>query len=478
MRRIPLVPVALALIAGVAVGHLVALSLVAWALLLAIAAIATGLILLFFRQKAYSFLFVTLMLTVFALGALRCHMGDPRFDHRYWTSYASEKSSFLTLRLKESPIPRERSWKVLAEVEEIDNQRCTGPLRLYLRKDSTAATLRYGDRLLAHGYPDRERGSLYVTSDHYLLVSRDSTSLRAHSEALRMSLLRRMQSGPLEHRYRGVAEAMTLGWRGDLEKDLQAQFRDAGIMHLLCVSGLHVGLLAAIVGGLMAWAGKERRGRILRGSVQLLALWTFALLTGLAPATVRAALMFSMFIINNMLGRRTDSLNLLAFAAIVMLMIDPLLLFDTGWQLSFSAVAGILLARPAIRLHRNILWQASIVSLAATLATLPIALASFHQFQPYFLIANIIIVPAAGILLACSILYMALPCTFTAFLAHWPLWFCDRLTNGISNLPGAVITTDNLSPWQLTLLTACIIILMITIYIWLNRYWQKQETIQ
>lgn len=253
-------------------------------------------------------------------------------------------------------------------MEEINNHPCRGELILYLRKDSTAASLRYGDRLLAHGYVDSERKSLYVTSDHYIIVSHDSTSLRARSEALRMKLLERMQSGPLEHRYRGVAEAMTLGWRGDLEPGINAQFRDAGIMHLLCVSGLHIGLLAAIVGGLLFWIGKECRGRLIRGSVQLLALWSFALLTGLSPATVRAALMFSLFIFSNMLGRRTDTLNLLAAAAIAMLMVNPMLLFNTGWQLSFSAVLGILLMRPLINFHRNILWQAAIVSLSATLS--------------------------------------------------------------------------------------------------------------
>ena len=469
----------IAIIAGVAVAHLsTGVPLALWAALLVAMALSTGVFMLFFKEKFYPVLFATLTLTFVALGALRCQLSDPRFDSNHWTAGipAGEESrpSFMTLRLKEGPLPRERSWKALAEVEDFDNQHCTGTLRLYLRKDRTAATLRYGDRLLAHGYPDRERGSLYVTSDHYLLLSRDSTSLRARCETLRMKLLERMQAGSLEHRSRGVAEAMTLGWRGDLEPDLQAQFRDAGIMHLLCVSGLHVGLLAAMVGWLLVWLGKERRGRIVRGAVQLSVIWTFALLTGLSPATVRAGLMFSLFVINNMLGRRTASLNLLAAAAIVMLMADPMLLFDTGWQLSFSAVAGILMARPAIALHRNILWQAALVSLAATLATLPITLGTFHQFQPYFLIANIVIVPAASVLLACSLLYMALPCAATAFLVHWPTWFCDRLTAGISRLPGAVVSGLDPNPWQLALMSACIIIILITINIGLNRHQKNQ----
>lgn len=395
-------------------------------------------------------------------------------DTRHW-SHLVQQPSFLTLCLTESPVPRERSWKATAEVLTVDSREARGTLRLYLRKDSTAATLRYGDTLTLHGYADTLHGTLYVTSDHYLITGRDSTSLRAHCEALRMKTLHRMQHGPLEHRHAGVAEAMTLGWRGDLEPDLYSQFRDAGIMHLLCVSGLHVGLLAAMVGWLLLWLGEERRGRIIRGSLQLVALWGFALLTGWAPATVRAALMFSLFVVSHMMGRRTDSLNLLALAAIVMLAADPQLLFDTGWQLSFSAVAGILLARPAIRLFHNPFWQAAVVSLAATMATLPVTLTTFHTFQPYFLISNIIIVPLAAFILALSLLYMLLPCPLFASPLWWLLECSDRLTGAISRLPGASLNNIEISPLGTTLLVAVIFLLLVTINIGLRRYKERKS---
>lgn len=465
---------AMAMVAGIAVCHLSNIhSLYLWISLLAVTAIMFGLSMLFGKSRRTLIFTITLIFTFFFIGALRCHLDDSRHDSRHWTHAAtlSEKhSSYLTLKIKETPVPRERSWKAMTEVTSIDNRPTRGELRLYLRKDSTAATLRYGDCLLAHGYADRERGMLYITSDHYLVINRDSTSLRARCEALRMKLLRRMQEGPLEPRYSGIAAMLTLGWRGDLEPDIHAQFRDAGIMHLLCVSGLHVGLLAALIGGLLFFVGKDRRGRIIRGSIQLITIWTFVALSGLSPATVRAALMFSLFIVSRMMGRRTDALNLLAAAAIAMLAVDPMLLFNIGWQLSFSAVAGILLMRPALSLHRNILWQATIVSLAATLSTLPVTLTTFHQFYPYFLIANIVIIPIAAFILGFSLIYLALPCGLTAFLVKWPLWFCDWLTAGISRLPGAVITNIEPSPWLIALLSMAIIFIFITINIGLLRY--------
>lgn len=341
--------------------------------------------------------------------------------------------AFLDVRLTETPTPREKSWRAKGIVKR------GGEITLFFRKDSTAATLRYGDRLLIHGYPDTGRRTLYTTSDHYLVYAHDSTSLHARSERLRLRLLHRMQDGPLDARQAGVAEALTLGWRGGLSAETQASFRDAGIAHLLAVSGLHVGLLAAVVGRLLLWLGKERRGRLVRGSIQLVTIWLFALLTGMAPSTLRAALMFSFFVVADITVRRTPGLNLLAAAAIITLVANPLIIKNISWQLSYSAVAGILLARPAITAFRNRLWQLAAVSTFATLATLPVVATTFHRLPVYFLVANIVIVPLAGVMLFLSLTYMAIPCTLTAWPLHWLITFTEGLTSWVASLPGAVV---------------------------------------
>lgn len=279
--------------------------------------------------------------------------------------------------------------------------------------------------------------------------------LKQHSETLRIHLLHRMQSGPLQDG--GVAEALALGWKRNVDRATKAHYRDAGLAHLLAVSGLHVGLLAAMVGGLFWWTGRERRGRVVRGSLQLVAVWGFAFITGLAPSTLRAALMFSMFIINDMVARRVVPLNLLALAAIVMLLADPLLLFDVGWQLSFSAVAGILLAQPAIQALRTPMGQAAAVSVAATLATMPVVVATFHRLPLYFLVANVVVVPAAGVILGLSLLYMLLPCGVTAWPLELLLRGVDALTAWVSSLPGAVAEDINL-PAPLLLALALVVV--------------------
>ena len=266
-----------------------------------------------------------------------------------------------------------------------------------------------------------------------------------------------------------VAEALALGWKGGIGRDTRAHYRDAGLAHLLAVSGLHVGLLAAMVGAAFFWTGRERRGRVVRGGAQLAAVWLFALVTGLAPSTLRAALMFSMFIVNSMAARRVVPLNLLALAAIVMLCADPLLLYDVGWQLSFSAVAGILLAQPAISALRTPVGQAAAVSTAATLATMPVVVATFHRLPLYFLVANVVVVPAAGVILGLSLLYMLLPCAVTA----WPLGLLlkgvDALTAWVGSLPYAVAEDIHLSTPLLLALTVVVVVMLLLPQVLLRR---------
>lgn len=465
IRRAPLLPMALALMGGIACQHwLSCLPTAAWWWLLAATAAAVG-VTLVIRRRLDSYLpLVALMLCVLAVGGTLGRRHDPLYNSRDWSHSVGEQErpEYISLRLVSTPVPRERIYMAKAEVLSVGNKTTEGATRVYFKKEPASGQLRYGDCLLLHTYLGGERGTIYTTSDHYIITHRDSTSLRARSEALRMRLLRRMRRGPLSADETAVAAAMTLGWRADLDAGTRSAFRDAGIAHMLAVSGLHVGIVAWILGMLCFFIPKERKGRMARGMVQLVGVWLFALLTGMAPSTMRAALMFSLFIVSNILARRTPKLNLLAATAMVTLAARPMLLFDVGWQLSYAAVAGILLARPVITLWRNRLWQAAAVSASATLATLPVSLAVFHRVQPYFLIANVIIVPLAGVILAVSMAYIAVPCGLTAWLLHLPLVGVGWLTRLVSSLPWASVEVASPQPWLIVLLAAMVVAMLVS----------------
>lgn len=463
MRRTPLLPVALALMTGIATQHwLPSMPTTAGWWCVAITAVAVGLVLTLKRRLDSYLTIAALLLCIAAIGGTLGRRHDPQHNPAHWSQHtaAVERQEFVGLRITTTPIPREKSYMAKAEVTSIGGKHTEGSIRIYFKKEPASERLRYGDRLTAHTYIGGDRQSIYTTSDHYIITERDSISLRARSEALRMRLLSRMQHGPLPSKEAGIAEAMTLGWKADLDKTTQTAFRDAGIAHLLAVSGLHVGLVAAMLGAFCFFIPKERKGRVVRGVVQLAGVWTFALITGMAPSTMRAALMFSLFIVSNIMARRTPKLNLLAATAIITLTAQPMLLFDVGWQLSYTAVAGILLARPVISLWHNWIWQATAVSASATLATLPVTLSTFNRLQPYFLIANILIVPMSGVVLALSLAYMALPCGITAWLLHWPLAAIGWLTEQVSSLPWASVEVATPQAWLTVLLSTIVMALL------------------
>lgn len=456
---------ALAMMGGIACQHwLSSLPTAAWLWLLAATAAMVG-VMLVIRRRLDSYLpLVALMLCVFAVGGTLGRRHDPLYNSCDWSHSIGEQErpEYIALRLVSTPVPRERSYMAKAEVLSVGNKTTEGTTRVYFKKEPASEWLRYGDGLLLHTYLGGEQRSIYTTSGHYIITHRDSTSLRARSEALRLRLLRRIQRGPLPAEESAIAAAMTLGWKANLDPETHAAFRDAGIAHLLAVSGLHVGLVAMMMGMLCFFVPKDSKGRVVRGAVQLAGVWAFALLSGMAPSTMRAALMFSLFIVSNILARRTPKLNLLAATAILTLAARPMLLFDVGWQLSYAAVAGILLARPVIMLYRNWLWQSAAVSASATLATLPVTLAVFHRLQPYFLIANVVIVPLSGVILALSLAYMAVPCGLTAWLLHWPLAGMGWLTRLVSSLPWASVEVAAPRPWLIFLLSALVIAMLLS----------------
>ena len=343
----------------------------------------------------------------------------------------------LVVRLADTPHPSTRSLKVPAEVEAYADS--TGPhatrgrIMLFLQPSASADSLRYGDRLCLHARlsrPNGERnphqfdyrrylrnkGILWQcwadsNSWHPLQTDAPPKGLTAWAKATQRRLVEQLRRTALTPAQQGIAEALLLGWRDDLDLDTWRQFRYAGITHLLCVSGLHVGIVAWLAGLLLLPLGRRRWARTLRGTVQMAVVWLFVCITGMAPSTLRAGVMFSFLLLGDIGARRGTSLNNLCTSAALLLLVQPGLLFDVGFQFSYSAVLGIMALRvplerllpipdrgPAWWLPRKV-WEYVCLSTAAQLGALPLVLYHFHQFPTWFLVANVTVVPFAALLL-------------------------------------------------------------------------------
>lgn len=214
---------------------------------------------------------------------------------------------------------------------------------------------------------------------------------------------------------RALLIAMITGDKSDLSPSIKSDFSSAGIMHLLAVSGLHVGLVGWLPLLLLQRCGQMFWLKTTTGIVGLLIVWIFAIFTGLAPSAFRAALMFTLVAVAIYFQLRTSSLNMLSAAAITVLVSDPSSLFSIGFQLSFAAVAGISMASSTLQnwFYTPYNWLNKIigsanVSIAAQAATTPITMFHFGVFPLYFLPANLIAVPL-GTLLMYLILAMLIP---------------------------------------------------------------------
>lgn len=265
-----------------------------------------------------------------------------------------------------------------------------------------------------------------------------------------------------------IASALVLGDKSLLSQDLRQSFGAAGAMHVLAVSGLHVGIILELLLFLFGRVPKiftKKRALILA----LLVLWTYAMIIGFPPSVVRATLMFTLLSIGRLSSQQSDSLNILFFSAFAMLVFEPLLIFDIGFQLSYLAMLGILtIQKPLASLiyiqnkWLRKIWDGTTVGVAAQIFTFPLTLYYFHQFPNYFLLTNIGMMIFAGIVLSLGIILLSINWIGLAgkiiaigfgFSIAGMLFFVQW----IERLPGALADGFVLSP---LVVIACYVVLL------------------
>ncbi len=256
---------------------------------------------------------------------------------------------------------------------------------------------------------------------------------------------------PDEH---AAAVALLLGKKDDLPDDLRTAYVRSGSMHALAVSGTHVAVIFAGLMWLLGWLPMPvRTARMTESVVALLVIWAFTLLTGATASVVRAAVMFSIFLVGRALLRDASPWNVIAAAAFFQLLANPYSLFDVGFQLSYAAVAGIIyFYKRFLRygpdfqsfIAKN-LWRGLLVGMAAQLGTLPLTLYYFHQFPVFFWLSGWVVLLSGAIFLYGCFFLMVFS-WFSATLAAWVgkalfgiVWLQNTFIYGIEKLPGSVV---------------------------------------
>lgn len=424
-------------------------------MLLALIGLAHGL-------KSYRYRWIVgvwALLTVVCLGWFRQGMTDAP---EAWVPDGRER--LFLARVLEPPIERERTVKVTLELRgcrtEDSDVPCSGRVMGYFEKSESARALRYG-RLLSfsaaiepvppplnpeefdyRSYLHRlgVNGRVYLRQGQWsdLGLETGNPLLRLSYRFRERLLVALQRCGVTEDAF-GVAAALLLGYDESLPVQLRQRYVAAGAMHVLCVSGMHVGVVYLLASYLLRLLGKGKRMLRMRKRILLGLVWCYALLTGLSPSVLRATMMISFLLLGSLLRRKGNTLNSIAASAFVLLVVQPNNLFSIGFQLSYAAVLGIVLMQRKIYLLLYIrnkwldkVWEITAVSLAAQLSTLPLTLYHFHQFTPYFWLSNLFLTPLSFVAIMSGMGLLAVSwIPWLGVMVGKVVWACLTLMNAL-----------------------------------------------
>lgn len=445
-----------------------------------------------YRYKFSSVGGAAVFIALFLFGMLLLWHNDVKKDPA-WYGHSLTPNNFISVNIAEPLIEKTNSIKADGNVVSIldstgkSSAATIGKVILYFAKTPKAASLNYGDEIILSaslqkikniGNPGGFNYERYAAFQglYHTVYLRDSdyvvTGLAIKDffkEAIYnareyiVNVLQRYVQGNKDAV--AVAEALLIGYKHDLDKDLVQAYSNTGVVHIIAISGLHLGLIYLLLVWLFSKLPFIKNNRYLKTAFILVCLWGFALLTGASASVLRSAVMFSFIVLGKYFFRESSIYNSLAASAFLLLCYDPYLLWDVGFQLSYLAVLGIvwlqkpihrLLWVPSIKkpegrdfwlrplntlayilnwLVREV-WAMASITLAAQIATTPISLYYFHQFPNLFLPANIIAVPLSTIILYAEILlvvfspvsaiatYIGKACyVLIAWLNHIILWF-------------------------------------------------------
>jgi len=418
----------------------------------------------------------------------------------YYRNY-EEGAQYYVARVYDYPTEREKTIRAVLELEyqladSLPSRPVSGKVMAYFQKTDSTFALRYGDLITIPATIKEVQGPMNpgefdyraylmrkgITGQTYLkdsdwmnLQMNKANPVYAFSYRFRDRLLASLQSCGLNDDEFGVAAAILLGYDDKLADEVRQHYVAAGAMHILCVSGLHVGIIFLLVSFLLGFLNRKRWQKTLKHILILLIIWFYALIAGLSPSILRASMMISFVIIGEMLNRKGFVLNSIAASAFVLLCVNPYNLFEVGFQLSYAAVVGIVvLQRPIYNLLyiKNKLldkiWAITALTLSAQLATIPFTLYYFNQFSTYFWLSNLFMTPLSFVVVISGMLLLLM--AWIPILGVWMgrlVWGAVYVMNGvvakIESLPFSFVKGAYINGFEFAMLLLALLLLLLAV---------------
>lgn len=425
-----------------------------------------------FKRYQFGFLNgIAILLPFTAIGALLAEHHDVRHSKTWIGDYLTENST-LVVTLEEDLVEKNKSFKANASVRYLVENEKSIPIKskiiLYLKKDSLLPALEYGSQIVFKkplqeiknsGNPggfDYKRYSLFhgITHQVYLkpeefivLQETNKKWLPGFLIATRKKVLSILRTNIKGDKESGLAEALLIGYKDDLDKTLVQSYTNTGVVHIIAISGLHLGLIYWLLIQLLKPMQRRKYVSWLRPLIIVCGLWLFSLLAGAQPSILRSAVMFTCIVAGENLTKRTSIYNNLALSAFLLLCYNPYWLWDVGFQLSYSAVLSIVIfMRPVNNLFYiknkllDFFWKLNAVTIAAQILTLPVSIYHFHQFPTHFLLTNFVAVPLSSLILLgeiflCVISFIPAVALFVGRILSWLIWIMNSYIEKIEALP-------------------------------------------
>jgi competence protein ComEC len=474
-------------------------------IIIAISFALPGAIFLFFLPLRFRFRYtkihaVVIYVLIFFFGSYITYEALPG-NHKSWYGSLYQKNDVLLMVLQESLVEKENSYRTTAELKGILRKQkfipCQGSLLVYINKNNHSQRPRFGDLIKTEKYIqpitpignpgafDNRQYQAFQKTYFQIYLNNNDYQIVKHNEAnegrrwiynLQQEVLVGLRKFIKNEQHLGIAEALLIGYKNDLDVGLTQTYTNAGVVHVIAISGLHLGLIYMSMWWIFGHLPILKNRIFFRVVFIFFSIWLFSFIAGCNSSVLRSAVMFSCILLGKLINRQSSVFNTLAASAFLLICFHPYYLWDFGFQLSYLAILGIVCLQKPIQNSLNFRFQfgkqfAAMVAttFAAQIATLPVCLYYFHQFPNYFLITNLIAVPLSTAilfleiaLLACSPFYkMAMP---MGNLISWLIGFLNKSMESISHWPFSLTKNIHISLMS-TIVLYLIIISIVTWFI-------------
>jgi competence protein ComEC len=382
-----------------------------------------------------------------------------------------EKPHLITVTLREKLKNSNFNDRYVAIVNRIDQTESTGRILLNIRKDSLNCQFEIGTQLRIEGtlyknsppnnpnqfdyskYLENKQiyAQLYADAEEMSIGSEMEKNIWYYTSRLRTKIIHNLEKSNFHKTELNVAVALIMGQQQDISPEIIRDYQYAGAVHILSVSGLHIGFILLFVTFILKPLPNTKKGSFIKLIIILAALALFGLIAGLAPSVVRSVVMFSFVAIGSHLRRSVNIYHTLLVSMLLILLFQPSFLFDVGFQLSYMALFFIIWLQPllaSIWLPKNkfskYIWDILTVSFAAQIGTLPLSIYYFHQFPSLFFVTNLIIIPLLSLIMILGVFVMVLAAfgyvpLFLSKPLEWSIFYLNKIINSIASLEQFII---------------------------------------